>query len=57
LSKLAILRIRHPDPRKAVFNQEAQQQLRVLTIGLLLAHPLGADLGGVPNPQFELQLA
>jgi hypothetical protein len=29
----------------------------ILPIGLLLAHPLGADLGGVPYPQFELHLA
>ena len=55
LAKIAVLRIRYPDPRKAVFDQEPQQQLRVLAIGLLFAYPLGADLGGVPDPQLELQ--
>ena len=25
-------------------------------IGLLLAHPLGADFGRIPDPQLELQL-
>jgi len=30
--------------------------LRILAIGLLLAHSLGADLGCVSNPQLELQL-
>src|SRR4029077_4127618 len=57
LSQVAVLRIRHPDPRETVFDHQPQQQLRILPIGLLLAHPFGADLGGVPNPQFELQLA
>src|SRR5579864_7898159 len=57
LSQVAVLRIRHPDPRETVFDHQPQQQLRILPIRLLLAHPLGADLSGIPNPQFELQLA
>src|SRR5579864_5966525 len=57
LSQVAVLRIRHPDPRETVFDHQPQQQLRILPIGLLLAHPFGADLSRVPNPQFELQLA
>ncbi len=44
------------DPRETVFDHEPQQQLRILPIGRLLGHPLGADLGGVLCPQFELQL-
>jgi len=56
LSKIAVLRIWHPDPWEAVFYQQAQQQLRILAICFLLAHSLGANLSGVPNPQFELQL-
>jgi hypothetical protein len=48
LSQIAVLRIRHPDPREALSDHDPQQQLRVLAIGLPLAHPLGADLGGVP---------
>jgi len=31
--------------------------LRILAIGLLLAHSFGANLGGVPDPYLELQLA
>jgi hypothetical protein len=28
----------------------------ILPIGLLLAYSLGSDLGGIPDPQLELQL-
>src|SRR5579862_1317413 len=33
-----------------------QNQLRILAIRLLLAHSLGTDHGGVPDPQLEVQL-
>ena len=57
LPQIAILRIRHPDPREAIFQHQPQQQLRILPIGLLLAYSLRADLGGVADPQLKLQLA
>jgi hypothetical protein len=57
LSKVPIRGVWYPDPRETVFDHEAQQQLRILTIGLLLAHPFGADLGSIPDPQLKLQLA
>jgi hypothetical protein len=44
----------HPDPRTAVFHHQPQQQLRILTIRLLLAYSLGANLGRVPDPQLKL---
>src|ERR1019366_6812935 len=56
LPQISILPARYPDPRKAIFQQQSQNQLRVLAIRLLFAHPLRADLGGVPNPQLKPQL-
>src|SRR6476620_468953 len=56
LPQIAILPARHPDLRKAIFEQQAQDQLRVLAIRLLLAHSLRADLRRVADPQIKLQL-
>src|SRR5713101_225732 len=56
LTQITILPTRHPDPRKAIFQQQSQNQLRILAIRLLLAYSLRADLGGIPDPQLELQL-
>ena len=56
LPQIPILRVRHPDPREAIFQQQPQQQLRVLTIGLLLAYSFGADRSGIADPQLKLQL-
>ncbi len=55
LPQIPILCVRHPDPRKAVFHHQPQQQLRILAIGLLLAHSFGANLRRVPDPQLKLQ--
>jgi len=55
LPHIAILRIRYPDPREAIFQQQPQQQLRVLAIRLLLPDPLRAHRGCVTDPQFKLQ--
>ena len=57
LSQIAILGVRHPNPRKAILHHQLQHELRILPIRLLLAYSLGADLGGVPDPQLKLQLA
>ena len=46
----------YPDLRKAIFQQQSQNQLRILAIRLLLAYSLGADLGGISDPQLEVQL-
>jgi len=54
LSIVAVLRIRYPDPRKTVFHQKAQQQLRILPIRLLLARSLAANLRRIPDPKLEL---
>ena len=56
LPQVSILPARHPDPRKAIFQQQPQQQLRILAIRLLLAYPLASDLGGISDPQLKLQL-
>ena len=57
LPQIAILRIGHPDSRKALLDHQPQQQLRILPIRLLLAHSLRPDLRRVSDPQLELQVA
>jgi len=54
LPQIPILCVHYPDPRETVFDHEPQQQLRILAIGLLLAHSLRANLGCIPDPQPEL---
>ena len=56
LPQIAILGVRHPDPRKAVLQHQPQQQLRILTIGFLLAHSPGLNLGRISDPQLKPQL-
>ena len=56
LPQIPVFFVRHPDPGKTIFHQQRQQQLRILPIRLLFAHPFGADLGGIPDPQLKLQL-
>jgi hypothetical protein len=46
----------NPDSGKTIFHHQPQQQLRILTIRLLLAHPPGANLSRIPDPQFKLQV-
>ena len=41
---------------KSSFSINRSNQLRILAIRLLLAHPLRADLRCIPNPQLKLQL-
>ncbi len=57
LPQIPILCVRHPDPRKTVFHHQPQQQLRILSIRLLLSHSFRANLRGVPDPQLKLQVA
>jgi hypothetical protein len=56
LPQIPILPARYPDLPKAALQHQLQNQLRILAICLLLAYPLGADLGGIPDPQLKLQL-
>lgn len=46
----------NPDLGKMILYQQRQHVLCILTIRFLLAHSLGADLGGIPDPQLKLQL-
>jgi len=55
LPQIAILRVRYPDPREAIFQQQPQQQLPVLAIGLLIAYSFAADRGCIADPQLKLQ--
>jgi hypothetical protein len=56
LPQITILPARHPDLWKVIFQHQAQNQLRILTIRLLLAHPFRVDRCCIPGPQLELQL-
>src|SRR5215471_17891642 len=40
LPQIPVLPTGHPDPRKAVFQHQLQNELRILAIGLLLAYAL-----------------
>jgi hypothetical protein len=53
LPQIAILRARYPDPWEAIFQQQSQNQLRIVAIRLLLAHPLRSDLGRISDPQLK----
>ena len=57
LPQIPIRCVGYPDPGKTVFHHEPQQELRILSIGLLLSHPFCANLRGVPDPQLKLQIA
>jgi hypothetical protein len=50
LPQIAVFPTRYPDPRETIFQQQAQNQLRVLAIRLLFAYSLGSDLRRVSNP-------
>jgi len=39
LPQITILITRHPDLRKTIFEQQSQNQLRILAIRFLLAYP------------------
>jgi hypothetical protein len=45
---------RYPDLRKVILQQQAQNVLCILAIGLLLAFPLPGDLRGVSDPQLAV---
>ena len=45
--------IRYPNPQKAIFHQEPEQQPCVFAVGLLLLDSLGFDLGGISDPHLE----
>ena len=57
LPHIAILPARHPDPGKPILHQQAQNMSSILPIGLLLADSLRSNLGGVTDPQIDLQFA
>jgi hypothetical protein len=50
LPQIAILPTRHPDSRKTVVQQQLQNQLSIVPVRLLLAHPFGSNLGGISDP-------
>src|SRR5215469_9324348 len=50
-----ILRTGYPHPRKAILQQQLQQQLGIQAICLLLSHSLGLDLRRISDPQLEAQ--
>src|ERR1700686_623330 len=55
LPQIPILPTRYPDLGKTILHQQLQNMLRILPIRLLLAFALPGDLGGVPDPQLEVQ--
>jgi len=55
LPYIAILPARYPDPGEPILHQQMQNMPSIFTIRLLLAYSLRSDLGGVADPQLELQ--
>jgi hypothetical protein len=56
LPEIAILPTGNPDLRKTILQHQSQNQLRILSIRLLLPYSFGSNLGRVSDPQLELQL-
>src|ERR1039457_2389179 len=56
LPQITILPAWHPDLRKVIFQHQAQYQLRILAIRLLLAHAFRIDCRSISGPQLEMQL-
>jgi hypothetical protein len=42
-----------PHPGKVIFDEQRQQQLRIVAVGLLLADSFGFDLRGIADPHFD----
>ncbi len=55
LPQIAILRTGYPHAGKVIFQQQLQQKLGMLAVGLLLADPLRLDLRRIPNPHLDTQ--
>jgi hypothetical protein len=53
LPQIPIFPARYPDLRQAIFDQQPQNQLRILAVRLLLAYSLGTDLGCISYPQLK----
>jgi hypothetical protein len=56
LPHVPLFQTRHPDPRKPIFDQQMQEQLRVPPVRLLFAHFTGTDFAGIAQPQLLPQL-
>src|ERR1700686_2483654 len=56
LTQIAIFRTGYPNPRKAIFHHQLQQQLRIFAVGLLLFDALRLYLRWITDPHFETQL-
>jgi len=53
LPQITILRTQYPDSRKAIFQQQLLQKLRVLAVCFLLPDSLGPNLRQISNPQLK----
>jgi hypothetical protein len=56
LPEIAFRWCRHPDLWKAFRQQQIENERSVTLVGLLLARFTGANLRGVPDPQFVTEL-
>jgi hypothetical protein len=55
LPQITILWTGYPPAREVIFQQQLQQELGILAVGLLLADALGLDLRRIANPNFDTQ--
>ncbi len=56
LPHVALFQTRHPDLGKLPRQQQIKNMRRIPPVGLLLAHHLGSNPGGIAQLQFETQL-
>jgi hypothetical protein len=55
LPHITIFRTGYPHARKVIFQQQLQQKLGILAVGLLLADALRLDLRRIANPHLDTQ--
>ena len=56
LPHIPILRRWHSDAGEVLFQHQLQKMLGIPAIVLLLAYPLGSNLGGIAHSQFTAEL-
>jgi hypothetical protein len=57
LAHVAVLRGWRPGLGKTVFHEQVQKMACIAAVGFLLAHATSTDLGGIADPQLDVQLS
>jgi hypothetical protein len=57
LPQITIVRTGYPHAWEVIFEQQLQQELGILAVGLLLADPLRLNLRCIANPHLDTQFS